>query len=843
MRATERLQPVAWWTLTLAVAAYTLLVIHDFYRYVDHAIYIATDDALANISYTLAAIGRYGFLTSPVLVDVPRNHSQFNYGPWYFGVGAGLIWLFGYSLTLLRSIHLWVMVAVAGAATRWFRDGRYSPAWAIASIGVLWCFATTQWPMVRPDSMVSLFAVLMVMAAGSAIHRVSLPMWAAAGLFAACGAFTHLIAWSLVPAVLVIWAVHEGVAAHWRPSGLSVRPLLMRLASVSGGLAGGALMFYGSFGFRIRTQLAFLMTYRAFTAANLSTNGEPTGFLSLFTTHLHAAFGDLPPLGQAALFIAFVVGWIAVACCARWSAPVRGTVLTWCLPPLAVWTCYSLSLGTYANFHAGYKVLTQVMAFWFCAGLLSAIFTTLWTHRPALATPAALATAVACGMWVAVITRHALTQSDYRELRTREWVGITPYIDEILRPLPAGATAWGTVMYGIENPDRIQLVQFTDAMHLMSDTAPAERMRLAPEYLVWGFPENVASAQAVLRKSPNDLETFSRMFAPLDYRLVSVSAGAPYGVTRVYERHAGLSEPDSMPLVSVYDPKARQWIRQMQREAAVPGSSDPIALTARARDRVLRGRTTSTRLVTLPAGDYAIRARLSLGSKSNGGIVVAAPGLSLTLETDMGVTPDVASYGTGNTDALVISHHDGGDLHVGLIDSDAGSTLTDIEAYRMRPLGSPESTAAVFKGVAPWTSWETIAINGIHSSLAANGLAVDGDDSRFGYQLMSPDIPVAANAQVQLRVGLSVAQGRVCVGALNRTQQRWLVTPDELRLHAFRADSTGGIRVVVTNCGPAEGPTTRSRFVVSSAEYAVAEPRIYADDMVDVAQRSKATRR
>jgi hypothetical protein len=215
--------------------------------------------------------------------------------------------------------------------------------------------------------------------------------------------------------------------------------------------------------------------------------------------------------------------------------------------------------------------------------------------------------------------------------------------------------------------------------------------------------------------------------------------------------------------------------------------------------------------------------------------------LSLALETDIGVTPDVASYGAGNTDALLISHHDGGELHVGLIDSDAGSMLSDIEAYRMRPLASPESTAAVFKPVAPWTAWQTSA-NGARVSSAPEGLTVDGDDSRFGYQLMSPDVPVAANARVQMRVNLSVAQGRVCVGALNRTQQRWLVTPDELRLHDFRADSTGGIRVVVTNCGPASGPTTRSRFVVSSAEYAVAEPRIYADDIVDVFERSKANR-
>src|SRR5262245_24342778 len=67
------------------VLAAVLLVVHDFYTRVDRAVYLAADDSLANISYTLATEGRYGFLTSPVLVGKPRHvGGQFNYGPWYF---------------------------------------------------------------------------------------------------------------------------------------------------------------------------------------------------------------------------------------------------------------------------------------------------------------------------------------------------------------------------------------------------------------------------------------------------------------------------------------------------------------------------------------------------------------------------------------------------------------------------------------------------------------------------------------------------------------------------------------------------------------------------------------
>src|SRR6185295_19105175 len=159
--------------LLVSALAYALLVIHNFYRYVDYAIYAAADDGLANIAYAWADVGRYGFLSSPQLADIARTHGQFNYGPWYFGLGAALIWVFGYSLTLLRSVHLWSMVLIAALAIRWFRDGRLSPAWSVVATGVLSWYVATQWPMVRPDSMVSLCAVLMVIAAGRAIDRRS----------------------------------------------------------------------------------------------------------------------------------------------------------------------------------------------------------------------------------------------------------------------------------------------------------------------------------------------------------------------------------------------------------------------------------------------------------------------------------------------------------------------------------------------------------------------------------------------------------------------------------------------------------------------------------------------
>ena len=61
--------------LWLALGATAAKAAHDFYRYADHSIYAAVDDSEANIAYSLASSGRYGFPASPVLA-APSTYWQ-----------------------------------------------------------------------------------------------------------------------------------------------------------------------------------------------------------------------------------------------------------------------------------------------------------------------------------------------------------------------------------------------------------------------------------------------------------------------------------------------------------------------------------------------------------------------------------------------------------------------------------------------------------------------------------------------------------------------------------------------------------------------------------------------
>jgi hypothetical protein len=840
MSAIARVRQVAAFALAAVVIAYALLVIHNFYRYVDYAIYLATDDGLANISYAWASVGRYGFLSSPQLADVARTHGQFNYGPWYFGLGAALIWLFGYSLTLVRSIHLWVIVAIAALAPPWFRDGRHSPAWAVVALGGLLWFVGTQWPMARPDSIVSLFAVLTVMSTGRAIDRQSRIAWAAAGLCAACGAFSHLIAWSLVPAVLTMWALSEGISIAKHEGPVRVGPAAARLASLGAGLAAGTLVFYASFGFQIGTQLGFLMRYRQVTQAAMRNGGAATSFGSLVAAHFHAAFGQLRPSSQTGVIVALVLGWVIVLTCARWPERLRRTAMVYCMPPLVAWTFYSLSLGTYSNFHSGYKVLTQVLALWFLASLLFLILDAVWDRLPAVAPMVALAATGVLLYSGARTLRHAVKEADARLLRTNEWVSISTYLDEILGQLPGGATAWGTLTYGNENPDRVQLIQYGDAMQLIAGVTSGERSRLAPQFVLWGFPENAAGATDVLNGGQSWLEGLEGVFSGVRYRLVALVAAPPYGVTRIYQQVSETVAADGIPSVSLFDPTRHQWIRRPDRVDATSETSSAITFRLPWGGRTHQGRTSSARAVTLPAGDYLLVARLHPGARSKGGVVVASPHLDLDPEvTEFGATTDFTSYRSDDSAAMLMARHGGGPLHVGLIDSDEHSALTGIDAYRMSALRPPDANTPPFGPIAAWRSWESFGSLGVRVSETPDGLAVTGNDSRFGYQLMSPELRTPAGGRVLLRFQQRIDQGRVCVGVLNRTQQHWLVTPDQARTeYELFADDSGGIRVVFANCGPANGAVVPSRFVVSSADYAVVERRLYADELIDATRRT-----
>jgi hypothetical protein len=97
-----------------------------------------------------------------------------------------------------------------------------------------------------------------------------------------------------------------------------------------------------------------------------------------------------------------------------------------------------------------------------------------------------------------------------------------------------------------------------------------------------------------------------------------------------------------------------------------------------------------------------------------------------------------------------------------------------------------------------------------------------GDNTQFGYQLMSPPVPLRPSTTYLFRVRYTTEEGRVCAGILTGDQQRWVVPPDGATVE-FRFDSNqlDAARVVIANCHVADSGYPRSRITLSGGSYGV----------------------
>lgn len=842
-----RARRIATLMVWLPVLIYAVAVSRQFFHTVNSAVYLSTDDAVANISYALATEGRYGFLSSPILAGMPRHDGLFSYGPFYFYLSAGLIWLFGYNLVLLRSIHLAVMLAVAIIGGRWFRGVGAGALGALPAIGVLMAFERAQWPMIRPDSLVPLFAVALVVFAGLAIRTGTARYWFGAGLAASCGAFTHLVAWALVPAAVVILGF--GLAANAWHDGRWRRPtaVWLPLASVAAGGLLGAAGFYGSFGFRVADQIAFLADYQRYTGSMSSLADNTGSFATLIARHFENAYWYLPyPMAYLvwAVFVSAIVSVIAIT--AWGSLPHRREALAVLAPPTIVWAAYFASLGVYNNLHAGYALLNQVMWMWVGAALVAVAVMMLeqWPSWRRAAVVAVWIVSVAGGVGMLTVLAQ---RTNYRALAAETMTPIDQYLDHVLEAMPARARAFGSVMFGIEHPGRIQLVQFWDGVQLVYDLAPERRRRLSPDYLVWGDQDSASSNDALIALNGVDrLQPITghnavgpwrlgQLFPDTRYRLVSITAAPPYGITRVYAWDRGVASTPR-PIVAVYDPTRRQWNTGV-------GAPQPVAVTP-APPVLMRGNNGDTPAVqtlqgNLDAGLYLLRVELSPALTPDHAVVVLASSGSEVRSsiTQPSSGQDVSPWLAGEPEVHLIYQHAGGPLFVSqfgtnlpALRSVAASPIVALADYRPLRRELPPEQAL---GAGQWTaSFPEISVA---PAAGGRGVAVAGNATLYGYQAYGPRIAVQPGQQMRLRVPVTVSEGRGCLGVLDETEMRWLLAPDRLLPeYEFQVNDSRTVKPVLADCSGSPAAVTPLRAVIGDGSYALWSNReeLYVDELV-----------
>jgi hypothetical protein len=806
--------------LWISLGVYGFHVTHDFYHHVDRAVWVTTDDGEASIAYALAHHGRYAFLPSPLLENMSRLHGQFNYGPWYFYLAAGVIWLFGYSLTLIRAIHLWVVVGSAVAAACWFRGSNRAAAPAFFALGFLYFFSTIEWPMARPDSLVTAFAIAMIVSAGAALTTSRARYWLLAGVAAACGAFTHLIAAALVPAVIAMLGVavlttRAETPAVWRPVALR------SAVALAAGLALGAVMFYASFGFDLALQYRFLRGYRDVTASTDT-------YALAVSKHFAAAFGGLPRLMQASVLATLAAAWVLALAGAMW-ARLRRPIFAYVLPPATAWTFYFLSNGAYTNYHSGYAILHHALFLWTAASVLWVLLT-LIEGRRASAVTGFVVSAIVLVVSIRVDAAHLAMPP-----RATAGAMLTPFHDyqaRVLDVIPARATAWGSVLFGIESPDRIQLVQYVDAVSLALRLPDADRQTFAPDYVIWGHPDADVAIFETLHGLPASAGAWSSLEGALPeshFQLVSLTYGAPYGTTRVYARTATRAGEAPLPLVSVYDAPHGRWLGRLGAPHVLQ-----IARTAPATLRVgVRGDPPAslardTVVATLPHGAYLLRVSLRSAAGGSGRRLIAVVPAGALTQTIRQLRPDgeFVPYSAGDRQVFALLLHEGGALSINQFDDSEGAAIDAVESYPVGDLLDAEERPSRDRRLPEFSRWEPSGK--VRTTLTAGQLHVDGDDSPLGYQVSTPTIAASEGDRIELRVAGAITSGRVCTGALNAAGH-WLVPADTWReVLRFTGDGSGGFKLMFANCNTDPHPAP-SRFDVGPGSYVDDEPEWYSD--------------
>jgi hypothetical protein len=422
----------------------------------------------------------------------------------------------------------------------------------------------------------------------------------------------------------------------------------------------------------------------------------------------------------------------------------------------------------------------------------------------------------------------------------------------VLEPLPAGARAWGSVVFGIEHPGRVQLIQLDDAMTMAGALDAETRTRLAPDYLVIGVADAAAPVLGALRGQPSLPHTLASLLPDVRFDLVAMTAAAPYGVTRVFARR---QERSVEPSVSVYDAERRQWTRVLAPPVMLTMAPAPAAEIQVEGAGAFRKTAVQTLSGELPAGTYVIRVGLPAGRHDDldAAFVVSNGSVIRQAFSEYGAGTDIASSFPGAQTVDLVFAHEGGTVLVSQFGA-GPPAMASVQALRLRPLPDfnalrrPAAAEQPLRAVE-WTLPEPIPQTGsvpvrivLTPSSDGRSLKVDGNAVQYAYQAYAPRIAVEPFAFVRLRVAATVHAGTACWGVLDGTGTRWLVLPDRLQPeYEFQVNDSQTIKPVLADCTGVPGNTTPVQATIFDGGYATWPGRgvLYVDELVRAFQQQR----
>ncbi|NQU61798.1 MAG: hypothetical protein HQ512_11760 [Rhodospirillales bacterium] len=823
--------------LIVAFAGTAAIMVHIFFLHVGNAPYLATDDGLVNISYNLGRLGRYGFPAGPIQAGTHaiRTAGFFNFGPWYFLIGAAFTWLFGLGLEIQRAIHPLGIIAIAGLAFLTFRQVSLAAAGAMGAL-MFAIFVYSHWPMVRPDIMTATLAMAGIAAATAAINSRR-PLWWFLAAAMTMGAITqHQIAGFTGIGLFLVWLSAAALDTRLDDAGPADNVPLWRathhrrtfFAAAAGAILIGII--YAAF---INFRFGDLWDHWTYYATYRSGTEEQGGYLNVLQIHFDVAFVSLP----ARLRFLLLAGVAAAIILLVLTPVMQQRRLTFALlaPPLIIGGAYFFSLGFYGNWHAGYAILAQTAAAWAGGAALAVIVALARRARFGHKGEALLALAVVTAFaWEG---RIFLERPSPMQKAAASWVSIEDYVGSVLAPMPPRARVWGTFQFGYESNLRTDYVQLKEAILLVEKIRPAKRHTIAPDFIVIGYPEQSKwlAEMAEGSRTGNPLKLLAGFFPDSRFDLIRLIKAPPYGTTRIYRRVSNdAPRPAVPPSIRVNDGRSRQWTSRLL-EPVNPAFkvTDGVSFSLPFGRQTLRATTKDggARVGQLPAGVYLIKTEISRKSGSEGGFLTATPTNKVKgRQADTGFGFEIAPYNTGTGSVSLLVRHGGGALYISQFDADpsAGFRVTNVRPVEVM------ARKAEKQALPPFKKWSPAVPAAKITPRSSGIIGILGDASAVGYQILSPDIPVPAQTQVAVTLPAEVKTGSVGWGVLDQ-RGHWLLPPKANRRRAtFNTGPSQRVKIVFANLGP-KAQANRSEFdvFVGALEVGVSlGSRTYIDDLV-----------
>ena len=247
----------------------------------------------------------------------------------------------------------------------------------------------------------------------------------------------------------------------------------------------------------------------------------------------------------------------------------------------------------------------------------------------------------------------------------------------------------------------------------------------------------------------------------------------------------------------------------------------------------------------LPAGDYLVRVSLRTGSDPVAARMMVAsssPVVEVT-RTELAPAADICPFGSRDTMLQLLLRHSGGFAYIGQFDSTPEAAVDGIELVPLVPLSPTRlAAAATARAIAP-ADWIPYRGVGVTAEGSGGELVVRGNSSQYGYQIISRLLDLTPGARVMLRIHIDRTDGSTCVGVLDKTTQRWLVTADRLSARSqFMANESGGAYIVVANCNADASGNPTSQFTIRDATIEVESEAGYSDRFMEAAIAAGAIR-